>query len=259
MYSDMIEKLREQSRKQKEQEKEEHKPEEVRIISRPKVATSKRRSMKRTAPVSRDYIRLLLNKFDTIEYGQSIRTGMPPEKQRERNKVLLSILYLSARRISEIVGRKYKGFTCKGVFIKDFREDKLEGNEVLIMNCRILKKWKKKTDEPNIVRGDIIMDMQDTPFIDHITSWLEYKKKIGEEKFLSISQCRAWTIFKQLDSRIVGSHWFRHMRLSHLAETLNPYELNEQIGFWESLDPAIAYVHGRVSDYLDACEKARIC
>jgi len=47
------------------------------------------------------------------------------------------------------------------------------------------------------------------------------------------------------------------MRLSHLAETLGPYQLNERIGFWENIDPAVAYVHGRVSDYLEACEKAR--
>jgi len=47
------------------------------------------------------------------------------------------------------------------------------------------------------------------------------------------------------------------MRLSHLAKALNPYELTEQIGFWETIDPAISYVHGEVSKYLEACDLAR--
>jgi len=47
------------------------------------------------------------------------------------------------------------------------------------------------------------------------------------------------------------------MRLSHLAETLNIYELKARIGFWESIDPAVAYVHGRTKKYLEACKTAR--
>jgi len=45
--------------------------------------------------------------------------------------------------------------------------------------------------------------------------------------------------------------------MSHLAETLSIYELKERLGFWESIDPAIAYVHGRTAKYLEACKKAR--
>lgn len=81
-----------------------------------------RRSMKDVAPVSRDYIRMLVDKFDTIQYGESIRGGLSPEEQRHRNKALTSLLYLSARRVSEIVGRKYKGDIHKGVMLSDFRK-----------------------------------------------------------------------------------------------------------------------------------------
>jgi len=167
------------------------------------------------------------------------------------------LLYLSARRISEIVGRRYKGFTSEGVLIKDFREDTLEGKEVLIMNCLILKKWKRKEDEPRIVRKDVIMDMSDAPFIEYIQAWRDHKEEKGKVKFMCITRSRAYQILKQIEPRIVGPHWFRHMRLSHLAETLSPYQLNERIGFWESIDPAMAYIHGRVGEYLEACEKAR--
>ena len=33
--------------------------------------------------------------------------------------------------------------------------------------------------------------------------------------------------------------------------------IQARIGFWESIDPAVAYVHGRVGEYLEACEKVR--
>lgn len=92
------------------------------------------------------------------------------------------------------------------------------------------------------------------------TKFLEfYHTKHGEDvRFMPISRSRAYQILQQIDPRIVRPHWFRPMRLSHLAESLDPYQLNEQIGFWEKIDSAVAYVHGRVSDFLEACEKARI-
>jgi len=52
---------------------------------------------------------------------------------------------------------------------------------------------------------------------------------------------------------------YKSTGLSHLTDTLSPCQLNERIDFWESIDPAVKYVHGRVSDYLEACEKARKC
>ena len=247
MYTGIRDKWREAYRKEKI-------PSPVRLG---RVGGGRRRSMEGTAPVSRDYIRMLVDKVDSVNYGFSIKGGLSPTEQKLRNKALISLLYLSARRISEIVGRAYKGFTYEGVKISNFRTDKLEGRNVLIMSCLILKKWRKKTDEPRIVRGDVIMDMEDQPFIDWILTWLERQKRLEEEKYMPISRSRAYQILQQIDSRIVGPHWFRHMRLSHLAETLNPYQLKERIGFWENIDPAVAYVHGRVSDYLEACEKAR--
>ena len=63
--------------------------------------------------------------------------------------------------------RKYKGDVYEGVILKNFREDTLEGREVLIMNCRILKKWKRKEDKPKLFEADVIMDMADQPFIEH--------------------------------------------------------------------------------------------
>jgi len=217
----------------------------------------KRRGMEFVAPVSRDYIRMLVDKFDTIQYGESILGGLSPEEQRQRNKALTSLLYLSARRISEIVGRKYKGDIYNGVMVSDFREDQLDGQDVLILNCRILKKWNRKRDVAKIHYGDVIMDMADEPFMGHILSWLERQKKEGKTKYLNLGRNRAYKIFQELSPKIIGPHWFRHMRMTHLAETLSIYELKAKVGFWESIEPAIAYVHGKTSKYLEACRRAR--
>ena len=218
-----------------------------------------RRKMRGLAPVSRDYIRMLLDKIDTIQYGEALG-GLSVAEQRLRNKALVSLLYLSARRISEVVGRTYKGDVCKGLFLEDFRKDTLDGGRVQIISFRILKKWKRKVDQPRIVYADVIIDMNDKPFIEYIRRWWNHLYDLRQnvrQKYMPISRSRAYQIVREIDDRIIGPHWFRHQRLSHLAETLSPFQLNERIGFWESIDPAIAYVHGSVGKYLDACKKAR--
>jgi len=199
-----------------------------------------------------------VDKFDVLKYGYSIKGGLSEKQQRQRNKALVSLLYLSARRVSEIVGRSYKGDVYDGVIVKNFRFGKLEGVDVLIMNCRILKKWKQKVDTARGVYADVIMDIADDPFISHVLDWLDHQKADGTDvKYMPISRSRVYQILQKLDPRIVGPHWFRHQRLSHLAEYLNPYQLKERIGFWEKIDPAVAYVHGRVSQYLEAIKNAR--
>lgn len=101
------------------------------------------------------------------------------------------------------------------------------------------------------------MDMADEPFIGHILSWLEHQNEHNENKYVNLGRNRVYQILHELSPKIVGPHWFRHMRLSHLAETLSIYELNAKVGFWESIEPAIAYVHGKTSKYLEACRRAR--
>lgn len=206
----------------------------------------------------------LVRKVDTLNYGSPFAYGdFSPTEQKMRNKGLVSLLYLSARRISEIVGRTYKDYTYEGVLVKDFREEEYERENVLIMNCEILKKWRaieEGSDErrPLAKRYDVVMLMDEEPFIGHILAWLEHQREYGKKtKYMPITSTRAYQILEELDPQIVGNHWFRHMRLTHLAETLNPYQLTQQIGFWEGIEPSMAYVHGRAEDYYGARRKAR--
>jgi len=240
-------------------------PKRVEKIERlPSYPRGRRRSMEGTAPVSRGHIEHLVKKIDSMNYGIPFAYGdCSPEEQKMRNKALISLLYLSARRISEIVGRTYKGYTYEGVLVEDFREEEYEGEEVLIMNCEILKKWRKieeGSDErkPLAKRYDVIMLIDEEPFMTHILDWLDHQKRYGKNtKYMPISSTRAYQILRELDPQIIGNHWFRHMRLTHLAETLNPYQLTQKIGFWEGIEPSMAYIHGRAKDYYEACRKAR--
>jgi hypothetical protein len=216
------------------------------------------------APVNRDAIRLLTERVDRMDYGETFGGGLTVAEQRLRNKALISILYTSARRISEIVGRTYKGYTYRGVQTGDFSFSTIVGRDVMLVRCRILKKWTKKeadgeqATEPRLVDVDVIIDMAESPFVEHVLSWRDHQLKVGMEKYMPLTRQRAYQILQQIDPQIIGPHWLRHQRLSHLAEYLSPYQLNERVGFWESIDPAISYVHGKVGAYLEACERARV-
>jgi len=212
----------------------------------------KRRSMYGTVPVSFQFIQQLVDKVDKTKYGSDLKL---------RNKALIVLLYYSARRISEIVGRtlELKNGTVdkwRGVTVKDFRFDTRNGRDIMVMRVRILKKGKAKADSIRNVYREVIMRC-DWPLMDLFLDWFDVCEEEGPDtKLFDINRTRAYQILKELDKRVVGNHWLRHQRLSHMAEHLNPFELNERIGFWERLDPAISYVHGRIATYLDAGDKA---
>lgn len=220
---------------------------------------STRRSMKRKAPVSRGYIEGLLDRVNELDYGVQVGGhGLSPEIQRLRNKALIGFLYLSARRISEVVGLLDPGSATRlsqrlpGVMLEDIKYDTLSGHPVMIVNCRILKK-------ANPEYGDVIIDLREKPFIGWIEKWIKYQTRVGENKLFPLARSRAYQILKQIDPAIVGPHWFRHARCSHLVSEggLDAYQLAERVGFWTSIEPSVAYVHGSVDVYLNAAEKAR--
>lgn len=227
------------------------------------VGGGKRRSMKRRAPISRGYIVGLLTKIDEIPYGYSVKKGLSAQDQRIRNKAVVSYFYESARRVSEIVGRKIINIDTgeiidewRGTYLSDIRYDTLSGTRVMIVNCRILKKGSLKHGIREEY-ADVILDTREEPFISHIEEWINYQRSNNQEKLFPLSRTGVYQILQRIDPLIVGPHWFRHQRLSHLAEALSPYQLTERIGFWTTIEPAVSYVHGRVEDYLSACERAR--
>lgn len=210
-------------------------------------------------PVSFSYIERLIMKVDRQNYGYSIKKGLSGEEQKLRNKALIVLLYYSARRISEIVGRVLKlddgtYDVWEGVKVKDFRFDTLSKRDVIIMNVRILKKGKAKKQSIRKDFREVAMCL-DWPRMNYFISWFEQQKALGPEtKLFDLNRHRAYQILTELD-RNVWNHWLRHQRLSHMADSLSPFELNERLGFWSRLDPAISYVHGRVQKYLEAGDR----
>jgi hypothetical protein len=215
------------------------------------------------------YIINLIEKVDQQHYGFSVQKGLSEEEQKMRNKALISLLYLSARRISELVGRKLVDpetgkvvDVWEGIRVSSFQVRQVAGRKTLIMRCRILKKgriktWRKK-GKFKIKTAEVELSLEDKPFIDYVLEWLRYvaETKGADALLFDMDRTRAFQILRDLDSE-VWNHWLRHQRLSHLGEFLNPYQLRRHIGFWESLEPALAYVHGRERAYFDALRRAR--
>lgn len=214
----------------------------------------KRRSTKGLVPVSFQYIRSLVEKVDDTHYTDELKL---------RNKALIILLYYSARRISEILGRLLLLKMGKavigedvweGVKVKDFRFDNRKGRDILVMKCRILKKGKANPDSIRKVFSEVALDSE-WPLMNIFLQWFERQKKLGNNtKLFNIGRSRAYQVINELDKN-AWLHWLRHQRLSHLGDALNPYQLTERIGFWESIAPSMSYVHGRMDTYLDAGDR----
>ena len=182
----------------------------------------------------------------------------------QRDQCLISLLYLSGRRISELVGRTYyytrgphegEVDTYEGVTLADFEKDVIRGRDVLRMQCRILKKgrWsteiKKATATINLRAAD--------PLIKYVEQWLVWLMEHTENwdaPIFNISRQRCWQIITEIEPSI-NCHWHRHMRLTHLSETMSVYRLRE-FAHWQSIEPAVSYVHASPGGQLEAIEQA---
>jgi len=233
--------------------------------------------------VSRREIQTLLDRVDNMK----TKSGRPiSERLKPRNKVLISLLYLSGRRVSELLGRVYdyreseqkliewyeregkkvpeklllrfetedrEPDVYMGVTLADFK--KAEDGSWLQMRCRVLKKGSWDDGLKEVIEW-IEPIFLDDPFTAHVMKWInllkaenERRRKPldeGEVKLFRIGASRAWQIVSELDPKneIIGkTHWFRHQRMSHLSEVMDPYELRS-FAKWETIEPAVAYVHG---------------
>ena len=218
---------------------------------------AKRRSTKELPAVSRSYIENLINKVDQTTYGESIQPGLSPAEQRMRNKALIVLLYLSARRISEIVGRVYKYPNGEedrwvGVAPDDLEEATVENLRVLRMHVRILKRG-TKAKTLKLVMRPVDMRIED-PLMPHLLKWLKFAKEHRYQRAFPISRGRAWQIMNELDPNI-WNHWFRHQRITHLSSTMSPFELKAFAKF-AKMETALDYIHESPARILRKTEEA---
>ena len=205
---------------------------------------AKRRSTKGLITVRRNYIENLISKVDVMDYGFGLKSGLTPKEQRMRNKALIALLYLSARRISEIVGRTKKLpngdlDVWEGVTLEDFRFGEVENEKIMRMRIRVLKRGR-------VAKGlKVVMDYVDIrlsdPLSKYIIDWLNYCKQNDYNKPFDLTRQRVWQILHELDPNI-WTHWFRHQRLTHLSDVMDPFELKDFAKF-ARLETALNYVH----------------
>ncbi|RLI00212.1 hypothetical protein DRO19_00135 [Candidatus Bathyarchaeota archaeon] len=205
---------------------------------------AKRRTTEGLMAVRRNYIEGLISRVDMMDYGFGLKSGLTPKEQKMRNKALIALLYLSARRISEIVGRVKKlpdgsVDVWEGVTLDDFQFGEVENEKIMRMRIRVLKRGRAKNGLK------VVMDHVDIRLLDplskYIIDWLNYCKEKGIRKPFNLTRQRAWQILHELDPNI-WVHWFRHQRLTHLSDVMDPFELQDFAKF-ARIETALNYVH----------------
>lgn len=134
------------------------------------------------------------------EVGETIKKA-----DRERDKALIAIFYITGARVSEIIDLKREDFTIRS-------------DELLITI-----EPQKRSDSGSPLRkyDNLIFDRERTPFIDII---LDYVSDLEEDEFLfssreggHISRVRAWQIAKEINPES-SPHFYRHTRLSRMKK-----------------------------------------
>lgn len=158
--------------------------------------------------------------------------------KHKRNRALITMLYITAGRVGEIVS---KGNTI-GVHKKNIEIVQKDGRSIMLLTVPNEKnnerKWK---DLP------IPLDEE----IEYVRTIRNYIKKLSfNDALFRITTGYAW----QISRKELGynCHWLRHIRLSHLVlyYDFNAFLLQMFAG-WSDIRPAKKYMELRWSDMLD--------
>jgi len=152
----------------------------------------------------------------------------------ERHRVLLTLMYLTAGRVSEIVEDLKKG----DIFFTERKERK-----VMLIDMPNKKHKKRKRKEIPIP-----LDREDEGFFAQII--INYLRFLSDEDVLfGFSRQRAWQITQKYG---FNPHFLRHIRLTHLVvyHDFNEFLLAKFAG-WTDTRPAKHYMELRWTDILD--------
>jgi len=149
-----------------------------------------------------------------------------------RNRCLFILLYLTAGRISEVVGTLYR---------KDI-------NEQFINNRRIIMIRMFNRKNPHRKFKDIPVPYdKESLLLDELLNFI--KDKDMEEALFPFSRTRGYQIIKKEAG--FNPHWLRHLRLSHLVIYQNfSDQILVKFSGWSDSRPSKNYMDLRVSDIL---------
>ncbi len=166
----------------------------------------------------------------------------------ERDRALITMLYLVGARISEMVN---------SVRRSDITKAELDGNIYWVVRIRTLKKYdileKVRVDEEHKkfvtqlreeYRNGPISIERDKRFLELVIEWINLLKP--DEFLFPISRQFAWEIVKRYG---MMPHYLRHLRLTHLVteQGFTDQDLVQFTG-WSDSKPARIYSHLRWQD-----------
>jgi len=175
-------------------------------------------------------------------------------RMKERNQALVSFLYIFGCRVSEVVGdKKYYPPIIK----EQLKLLKDGENRYLVVTDVYTEKRRKK------VLREIPAPIDSYPekeLIPHILRWLKF---IPEQKYPifpsrinpSMSRKTVYHITKTALNR--RPHWFRHVRLTHLAKRGFSTQHLKQFTGWASSQTADSYVSLSWYDIAKAFERVK--
>lgn len=167
----------------------------------------------------------------------------------QRDKALVSVLFLTGQRISEILK-----LTRKDVIVDPSRPNRI------IISFLIQKRKRKRIKDnvyvpvtnPLIPRHRIPLDMS-LPFMGDFVKWVNNFSE-PDVRIFKITRQHAWAIIKALNPNTFP-HFFRHTKISMLAEKgASGPELMTWAG-WSDLRPAGRYLsrsEKQIEKYADA-------
>ena len=152
--------------------------------------------------------------------------------KKPRDQALFVILYLTAARISEVVGTLYR---------KDISQQEVDCRRIILFRLNNRKhKEKKFKDIP-------VPYEKEKELLELIFPWLESKQL--ETRLFDFSKTRGYQIIKKETGW--NPHWIRHIRLTNLA-VYNDFndQLLVKFAGWTDSRPSKAYMEVKWKDIL---------
>lgn len=177
-------------------------------------------------------------KEERIQTIQEI-IGMAETIDKDRDRALFILVYLTGGRIKEIIRKEEKPSIKKN----DLEIRNVDGREVLLINIRNEKNRKKKRKELPVP-----LDRKENQlFWNLLIPYLNVLS--GDDELFPISYQTAYEIIDKISGW--NPHWFRHLRATHLV-TVYKYTAHQLMLYmgWSDLRPAKHYSELRWEDLL---------
>jgi len=192
---------------------------------------------------------------DTELISKQSLIGQLSKLEKLRDQAFISFLYLTAGRVEEIVGLKRLRY-IDSKFVKitvtepikrhqiEFKE--LNGEQYMVISE--IPTLKRKL-ENNIIplRNVPVYIRNERDFVDYIERYIKSKDMDYNTNLFKFTPALAWTICRKIKTKNGNNafnHYFRHLRLSHLAQDYGFQSLDlQQFVNWANAIMAGKYVH----------------